>query len=424
MSKLNEQKINEFLWTCAGVNKEVLRLYPSEYAKYAGSGGTILFTALMAMISGGYAMFFVFSSVIVAFIFAIFWGLLIFNLDRFIVNSMYTDGKDSITWRKLKAALPRIIMAIFLGIVISTPLEMKIFNDRIESQLLKDNIERVNSAKNESSDYKTISLLQNEQIQLSNERKKLVDDLQKAQKDLKEEAEGNALSGMAGHGTIYKDKEIYVNQCKQSLSEWDKLHKERLTTIQKRIDDVNQHINKFEDKVDNLKEDGFSARYEAFSNLREQNASLEVVSLMITMLFIIIEITPTFFKLIMIAGPYDEHMRIEQYKISAYVQKEKNNVDTDLKIDEYNNRQKLKSIIKDDDVQPKLQIGMEETKPIMYSSIKPLSLENEEPEEVPYQLKSNTKIETKAIIAPNKQLEFKRNSKGQLLLDFSSRKKK
>lgn len=420
MSKLNEQNINEFLWTCAGVNKDVLRLYPSEYAKYAGSGGTILFTALMAMISGGYAMFFVFSNVIVAFIFAIFWGLLIFNLDRFIVNSMYTDGKDSISWRKLKAALPRIIMAIFLGIVISTPLEMKIFNDRIESQLLKDNIERINSAKNESSDYKTISLLQAEQQQLSKERKQLVDDLQKAQKDLKEEAEGNALSGMVGHGSIYRDKEIYVNQCKQSLSEWDKLHKERLTTIQKRIDDVNQHINKFEDKVDNLKEDGFSARYEAFSNLRKQNSSLEVVSLMITMLFIIIEITPTFFKLIMIAGPYDEHMRVEQYKISAYVQKEKNNVDTDLKIDEYNNNQKLKSIIKKD-------IDIIELKdnqsPITYSSIKPLTLENDnEPEIVPYQVKSNTKIETKSI-TPNKELEFKRNSKGQLLLDFSSKHK-
>ena len=36
-------------------------------------------------------------------------------------------------------------------------------------------------------------------------------------KELKEEAEGNALSGIAGHGTIYKDKETYVNQCKQSL---------------------------------------------------------------------------------------------------------------------------------------------------------------------------------------------------------------
>ncbi|MBO6271728.1 DUF4407 domain-containing protein [bacterium] len=125
--------INEFLWSCAGVNKEILRLYPSDWAKYAGSGGTILFTAIMAMISGGYAMYFVFNNIIISILFAIIWGLLIFNLDRFIVNSMYTDGKDNITWRKLKSALPRFIMAIFIGIVISTPLEMKIFNDRIES---------------------------------------------------------------------------------------------------------------------------------------------------------------------------------------------------------------------------------------------------------------------------------------------------
>ena len=209
--------INEFLWSCAGVNKEVLRLYPNEYAKYAGSGGTILFTALMAMISGGYAMFFVFDSVIAALLFSVFWGLLIFNLDRFIVNSMHTDGKDTLSWKKLKAAMPRFIMAIFLGIVISTPLEMKIFNDRIESQLLKDNIERVNEAKAKSKDYNTISLLQAEQQTLSKERKALRDELQKAQKDLKEEAEGNALSGKAGHGAIYKDKETYVIQCKSNL---------------------------------------------------------------------------------------------------------------------------------------------------------------------------------------------------------------
>ena len=49
--KLSENSINEFLWTCAGVNKNILRLYPSEYAKYAGSGGTILFTAIMSFIS-------------------------------------------------------------------------------------------------------------------------------------------------------------------------------------------------------------------------------------------------------------------------------------------------------------------------------------------------------------------------------------
>ena len=249
---------------------------------------------------------------------------------------MHTDGKDTLSWKKIQTAMPRIIMAIFLGIVISTPLEMKIFNDRIESQLLKDNIERINSAKNESSDYKTISLLQAEQNQLSKDRKQLVDDLQKAQKELKEEAEGNALSGIAGHGTIYRDKETYVNQCKQSLQEWDLLHKERLTTVQKRIDEVNKHIEKFEGKIDGLREDGFSARYEAFSNLKEANNSLAMVSFMITMLFIIIEVTPTFFKLIMTSGPYEEHLQIENYKITAYVTKEKNGIDTELKIDDYN----------------------------------------------------------------------------------------
>lgn len=49
--------LNEFLWICCGVNRKILRQCPTDYAKYAGMGGTILFTALMAMLSGGYALF-------------------------------------------------------------------------------------------------------------------------------------------------------------------------------------------------------------------------------------------------------------------------------------------------------------------------------------------------------------------------------
>ena len=401
-----QNRINEFLWSCAGVNKEVLRLYPNEYAKYAGSGGTILFTALMAMISGGYAMFFVFDSVIAAVIFAMFWGMLIFNLDRFIVNSMHTDGKDTLSWKKIKAALPRFIMAIFLGIVISTPLEMKIFNDRIESQLLKDNITRINEAKKESKDYNTITLLKAELSNLSKERKTLSDELQKAQRDLKEEAEGNALSGIAGHGSIYRDKEIYVAQCKSNLDEWDKLHQLRMSTVQKRIDEVNRHIESFEEKIDNLKEDGFSARYEAFANLKNDNPALATVSLMITLLFIIIEITPTFFKLIMTAGPYDNHTQIDNYKVCAYAAKEKAAIETDLKLTEIENKKRLKP-----------EIYVEEIKPITYGAA-----QRQEPEIVPYKLKSNTQIKT-----VKKRLQelpgSTTNKYGQVVLNFTSKTK-
>ncbi len=126
-----DNPISEFFWICAGVNRPVLRQCPTEWAKYAGIGGTILFTSLMAMLSGGYALFTVFHDFRVAIFFGIFWGLLIFNLDRFIVNTMYSDGKATISWMELASGMPRIIMAIFLGIVISTPLELKIFEDEI-----------------------------------------------------------------------------------------------------------------------------------------------------------------------------------------------------------------------------------------------------------------------------------------------------
>lgn len=98
--------INEFLWTCSGANKAVLRQCPSDYAKYAGIGGTILFTALMAAFSGGYALNFVFKNVYMAMAFGLFWGALIFNLDRFIVNTMYSDGKHTISWGEIKSGLP------------------------------------------------------------------------------------------------------------------------------------------------------------------------------------------------------------------------------------------------------------------------------------------------------------------------------
>ena len=422
MIKFKENFINEFLWSCAGVNKEILRLYPNEYAKYAGSGGTILFTALMAMISGGYAMFFVFNSVILSMIFAIFWGLLIFNLDRFIVNSMHTDGKDTLSWKKIKAAMPRIIMAIFLGIVISTPLEMKIFNDRIESQLLKDNIERINEAKKESNDYITLNTLQKEQNLLSTERNKLVSDLQNAQKELKEEAEGNALSGIAGHGSIYKDKETYVIQCKQSLSEWDNLHKNHLSDIQKRIAEVNTHIENFEGKIENLKEDGFSARYEAFSNLKNNNLSLNIVSFMITMLFIIIEVTPTFFKLIMVSGPYETHLQMENYKVNAIVNKQKDDIETQLFIDNFCNKKKIEEVQKSYEIQEvknknktdTISNNKEKLNAITYSS-------NDKTKNIPNQkIKSNTTIITnkKKNNSPDKVI----NNKGQLVLNFSSHK--
>ena len=67
----------------------------SEHNKYVGIGATVFFTGVLATISGGYALFSVFKSVYPAIAFGIIWGMVIFNLDRFIVSTLSAAGESS-----------------------------------------------------------------------------------------------------------------------------------------------------------------------------------------------------------------------------------------------------------------------------------------------------------------------------------------
>lgn len=311
-------RINEFLWSCAGVNKAVLRQCPSDYSKYAGIGGTILFTAIMAAISGGYALYFVFNNYAIASLFGLFWGLLIFNLDRFIVNTMYSDGKHTISWAEIRSGLPRIIMAIFLGLVISTPLEMKIFSDQIDSQLLQDNGKRIEQAKlahkglyDELDKYE----LQKHDIQVEGDTiQKAID---QAEKDLKDEIEGKSVNGIPGKGPVYSGKDRYIAQLKSSLARWEALKRPDIERLDKEIARVKGEIRRHEEQINkDATQNGFTVRYEAFENVTSwsEHQTLALVALMITLLFVIIETAPTFLKMMMEDGPYDSLLKAEKYK--------------------------------------------------------------------------------------------------------------
>ncbi|MDC1188611.1 DUF4407 domain-containing protein [Flavobacteriales bacterium] len=139
------KKIQRFFWWCAGCDISILEKHKEEHSKYFGVGGTVLFTAMMATLAGGYGFYTAFGSdeatvadSVTAIFFGVFWGALIFNLDRYIVSTFGVgDGKKSISWNELVSALPRVIIAIVLGLVISTPLEIKIFEKELEVGLEK-----------------------------------------------------------------------------------------------------------------------------------------------------------------------------------------------------------------------------------------------------------------------------------------------
>lgn len=75
--------IPNFFLLCSGANKDILNMCPTEKNKFIGIGTTIFFTAMLSAISGGYAIFFTFGSVLVSLIFGLIWGSMIFSLDRY-----------------------------------------------------------------------------------------------------------------------------------------------------------------------------------------------------------------------------------------------------------------------------------------------------------------------------------------------------
>lgn len=403
--------LNEFLWSCAGVNKRVLRQCPSDYSKYAGIGGTILFTALMAALSGGYALNFVFDNTNIAIGFGVFWGLLIFNLDRFIVNTMYSDGKYTISWAELRSGLPRIIMAIFLGIVISTPLELKIFYKEIDAQMridmksqvaeyvredkmLLDSLriqrERLREAPLDthyvgslgSTDLevqqkvselsglrKTEAELNNQIVNLTNQIKKL-DASHNHNDSIKAARLRNKRNPIQGYlnNTRSQIRELDVAVRSLSADYKDLMEKAEgqrekdITNLDTRIQSLENKINSSETSyIGRLKENfgGLRAQMKAFSELRSEDISTDVAAWFIMFLFVIIETAPTFFKMMMEDGPYDKLLNAEKHRTMTLADKRISDVNdavnTCVRISTMKNEKRLEAeIIANQDILEKI----------------------------------------------------------------------
>ena len=129
MPKLNQ--LRRLVLALSGADEEILEYVPSERTRFESLGWAILITSCMAMIS----MWFALSSAlgingIVAIPVAVFWGLVIMGIDRWLITSMPIEGG-----RKFAMALPRVLLAILLGTLISTPLVLRIFQSEIDAQM-------------------------------------------------------------------------------------------------------------------------------------------------------------------------------------------------------------------------------------------------------------------------------------------------
>ncbi|XMO86747.1 DUF4407 domain-containing protein [Algibacter sp. AS12] len=353
------QKLYKFFLWSSGADLDILKQAPTDANKYFGIGGTIIFTSLMASFAGGYAFFTAFKEEIfnadnvligytvlsefLAVFFGLFWGLLIFNLDRYIVSTFGVgDGKKTISRQELMEAGPRLIMAMLLGFVIATPLELKLFekeiNAEISTQIAIVNNTIIQSGENDPILTRLKTERNDLQMNIAN-RSVLVEDKrafwEAANKDKNDEWNLGKFSGKRGKGGYYNDLKKIADDAEKAYTDT----KINVTTLNEKdysvIDDIDVKIQSREDAtqsdIENQKtiqaqNDGLIARLKALDNLMYEEvptyeikdgkkvlAKVEVektvvwyAKWLITLLFIFIEIAPIMFKMMTERGTYDD----------------------------------------------------------------------------------------------------------------------
>jgi Domain of unknown function (DUF4407) len=318
-------KLMKFLWNCAGGDRYLLeRSTYSDQIKYMCLGGIVFATGAMAGLAGGYAFYTIFSpktanvlnktkfvvensdniptdltTVILAVIFGCIWGLIIFNIDRFIVTSTGKgDGTEKITMDEFKTAIPRIIMGIIIAITISKPIEIRMFQSEIAFGVkqYQDSVKGVRLVNIQGNFDKTVVELKKglSKIQLDIDKKEK--EISESNKKLQEEITGNR----PGYGERARNLERLMNATQNRVNDLKK--NPSFINLQKDINsaeiDKQIKIKSVDKEIATL--DGLLLRIKLCHKL-----SGFWISLFITLLFMAIELTPIFFKLMLTKTTYD-----------------------------------------------------------------------------------------------------------------------
>ncbi len=304
------KKLKEFFWFCAGANKEILHRCPTEQAKYMGIGGTILFTAIMAGLAGGYAFESAFGDPRLSVPFGIFWGLMIFNLDRYIVSSTGKgDGTSKITRDEWTNALPRLAMAVLLGFVIATPLELRLFEKEINMEIETLKQERRAEAREQiSGNYGEVEELELKVVEYETALAAKGAARDEAYQAMIAEAEGMAGSGKPGVGKIYRQKKSQYEKQEREYLELKASTEKKVEKLEARIQNFKQSQDEEVANIDNIagQYDGLMAKLEAFNKLTARYPAMNIAKWMISIMLILIEIAPILFKMMTERGPYDD----------------------------------------------------------------------------------------------------------------------
>lgn len=332
--------LKKFFWFCGGADISILDRAEcsTEHNKYAGIGSTVLLTAVLASISGGYAMFTVFRRYPQTIAFGILWGVLIFNLDRYIVLSMRAERAGN--RRRILTALPRLVLALLISIVVTVPLELKIFDREIKEALITINNAKFAEKQKQADDiYNSNDSIKTRAAEIDRLRRE-INEAEETYRDLENQAtlEANGKGG-SGHRGMREQYTRLQGLADAARIAWET--KQRALENRQAEYDNDPEVKRLRDqKVSSLKEarnatqenTGILARLNALHGLMLSQRSTLVAFCLLALLFLTLETAPVVVKLLSARGPYDAFLEAKEAEVVA--REERRTADAAAKADQ------------------------------------------------------------------------------------------
>ncbi|WP_067181840.1 DUF4407 domain-containing protein [Microtetraspora niveoalba] len=350
--------LSAVLIALSGARPEVLRTCPTERGKFEGIGGAVLTTSVLAVVSMTFALSSALGvNVVLSVAAALLWGLAILSLDRWLVSTIRADAPN-----RWALAIPRIVIAVVLGLVISTPLVLQVFKAEIDTQIVEMKQRRadafavqqeqgavgkgVDELRKEVADLRQVissggdvplDIEQDAKIKaLTGQRS---DEQKQADKHYKEwqcQLYGGANCPKKGNGPLAqesqrayeKDKERIELLTRQIEARKRELNasgeqaketrlaaaKEALPKAQRQLDNALEQQARMQRSFDddNMATDGLLTRLRALNELTGKDLTLSMARLLLFALFLLIECLPVAVKLMQRPGIYEKALALAE----------------------------------------------------------------------------------------------------------------
>lgn len=351
-------RIKKFFLACSGSDLSILSRPECtiELNKHIGIGATILSTAVLASLSGGYALFTVFNPVAASGIqpsaagytlpicFGFLWGAIIFNLDRYIVSTIRKPAipsglsfRELLRWKlgEFARIAPRLILAIFISIIITRPIELKMFETEIKKDMLRqssnDLAEMANKIDREFPDIERLTKEnQSLQAEIDNKRKKVNELYELGLAEGMGEQRGNT-TGRKGKGPFYRERMDAYNRGQKELEQLVQANNSKITANDGTLAELRRQKASAEaGRQPTIGQNGLVAQLNTLGSLSDQNPPIKLASWFLLFLFIMLETAPIIVKTLSDRGPYDEIFETLERSVIANEQKKTFEIDSEL----------------------------------------------------------------------------------------------